>query len=1267
MLRRRVFLFCWLSCATAGLLSVGAQSIPPHAQGGPARANHAPGEIRWKTPGKAASKKAVPDAQASADLLAATARRRLVVQFKHLPGAVERDRLRASGVELLSYLGDNSFFANVDGAKGAGKSAVATGLHAAFPVEREWKLHPRLAAGDFPAHARIPVHLLASRSPLGPVKPGDPVDMLALCVVFHPDVALETAGVNVVNRYGGSIRGLMHSINGAVIWLPVSELENLADADEVQWIEPPLPPLTSTNDSCRLLTQAEIVQQAPYGLTGAGINVLVYDGGTALASHVDFGGRLTVRDATPLNDHPTHVAGTIGGSGAASGGLYRGMAPGVTLESFGLKTDAAGLYSNPSDLEKDYDKAIKTYGTVLANNSIGTNVASNYYPCEWEGDYSVTDMMIDAIVVGSLGSPMRIVWAGGNERSQPSRCGTTYRTIAPPAGAKNHIAVGAVNSNDDTMTSFSGWGPVDDGRLKPDICAPGCQVGADAGVTSTVNSGGYEARCGTSMAAPVVTGLVALILEDWKNEFPGSSLPPNATIKTLLVHNAADLETPGPDYQTGYGSVRVQNTINFLRDGQFFQETIAHGEEAQFFIPVVTSGAPLKVTIAWDDPPGALNTAPELVNDLDLKVISPSGTIHYPWTLNPSTPSAPAVRTQADRLNNIEQVMVDSAEAGSWTVIVSGYAIPVGPQAFTIAGSPDLRLCSSLGTLRFSSGTHHCASTIRFDLRDCDLDTDPGTIQTATIHVTSSSDPEGIPVVLSETDVSSGSFTGTVTVSSTPQAGLLTVAHGDVIEAVYIDADDGYGMQDVVVINEAAIDCNGPVVSNFHTVNLTSSSTQVTFKTDEPAKVQISYGLSCGALTLQASNVPYRTNHSLILPSLQENTTYYLAIEAVDQAGNHSWSDNGGACFSFVSADRQNYYTQIFDTDTLDLDGKLITFTPSPSLHKYDICMSTIANLPVDPQGSTVLPLYGDAFAMIELADGKTVKFYGVDYDRFYLGMNGYVTFTSGDQAYSASLYNHFRLPRIAPMFNDFEMNASGRISWQQLPECVVASWERIPEYINRNNSSTFQVVMYFDGTIQLAWAGVDAKRGLVGLSEGKGVPSDFASTDLSLSGPCNGLPAKAFNPRPGDLQPDASVVAPLTWGMGVYATAHEVYFGTAEDALAFQGSLFTNVFAPPLLSNRTTYFWRVDEVNAEGVAVGDIWSFTTKQLRADFDQDGDVDMTDFAHLQICLTGPGVPQNDPECQDAKLDGDEDVDENDVNIFYGCLSGPNREANGGCLP
>lgn len=641
------------------------------------------GDIAWRSTSQTAVPVTTDILTSLTELAARPFERHVVVRFSEPMTAPLRAKLDRAGMTLLRPLGANAFFASLDADRlNSAAIAAQAGVVDVFAIETEWKLHPYLAAGEAPLGSRV-------------VDGDDPI--IGAYVVFHPDVNLDDAAATF-DRLGLMPRDWLESVNGAVLELSMSQVEALASEDIVQWLEPALPRMGELNVENRALTGANTVQAAPYGLNGAGVTVLVYDGGTARSTHQDFGGRLTVHDGSGESTHPTHVCATVGGSGAASGGTQRGMAPGVTIRSFGFEYDGSGtfLYTNPGDLEADYGNAINNLGADISNDSIGTNTESNGFDCGFQGQYGVTDQVIDGVVRGSVsgGVPFRIVWAAGNER-QGSRCDVEgfgdYYSSAPPGGAKNHLCIGAVNSNDDSMTSFSSWGPTDDGRLKPDFCAPGCQVGGDGGVTSASSSGdtAYASLCGTSMASPTACGLAALLLQDYRAQFGGPD-PRNSTLKVLFAQNAVDRGNVGPDYQFGYGSIRIQPTIDFMRTGNFAEDEASQGETVQYQVTVAPGTPQLKITLAWDDPPGTPNVIPSLVNDLDLRVFDPSSTQRFPWTLNPSNPSAPAVQTQADHLNNIEQVLVNSPTAGVWTVEVRGFSVPDGPQAFSIAGSPQL-------------------------------------------------------------------------------------------------------------------------------------------------------------------------------------------------------------------------------------------------------------------------------------------------------------------------------------------------------------------------------------------------------------------------------------------------------------------------------------------------------------------------------------------------------------------------------------------------
>ena len=1055
--------------------------------------------IPWRSGASASDVKSSEEVAKSIQAIAAdSGAAHLVVRFANPIKPETRAAMNAAGLELQGYVSQNTFMARVhqnrlDIDKLVAKNNAIVDVSRVMPV---WKLHPLLAAGERPEWA-----VVADAESENPI--------VGAYILFHPDVPAITRGAGLVRRLGGLVRAEIRSINGLVIELPLGTIPALAAEDAVLWIEPPLPRMSEMNNSNRIVTEANAVQGPPYGLDGSGVTVLVYDGGFGRSTHVDFGGRHVTRDSSGLSDHATHVACTIGGSGSASGGTYRGMAPGVLIESYGFDHDGSGvfLYSNPGDIESDYGQAINTHGADIANNSIGTNTCINGFPCDITGDYGVTSALIDAIVGGSLGAPFRIVWANGNERSCGSCPGehqAGYHSTAPPACAKNHITVGALNSNDDSQTSFTSWGPTDDGRLKPDIAAPGCQSNDDFDVTScsSLSDTSYTGKCGTSMAAPTVTGLSALLLQDFRVQFPGEPDFRNSMLKVFLTHNAVDLSPPGPDYKAGYGSVRIQQTIDFMRTGSFTEAEVAQGGVFAALVIVNPGDAELKVTIAWDDVPALPLVTTALVNDVDLVVLDPSGVQHFPWTLDPGNPSTPAIQTQADRVNNIEQVYVANPASGAWRVEIHGFNIPIGLQSVSMAASPVLINCSTIGVVSLDRVEYACESTADVQVVDCDLNTDDALVETLSVTITSDSEPVGETVLLTETAADSAAFTGTIVLSESDSAGVLQIAHGEEISATYLDADDGFGNLNVTVEATSVVDCAPPVVSFVDIVDVEPRSATVTFGVDEPVLATVRYGLSCGALTESVSGAGYRGSHSIALTGLTDATTYYLVIDAEDQAGNAATEDNGGACFSFSTPDIPDYFTEEFSGD-YDLAFKSVGFTPNGSVDFYASCLDgDVSSLPTDPADGTTISLSDDDFRLISVGGGQTVSLYGNDYNSFFIGSNGFITFIAGDDEYSESLNAHFSLPRISALFNDFNPSTGGTISWKQMGDRIAVTWENVPEF-GSSNSNTFQVEMFFDGSIFVTYLAMAANDGIAGLSAGDGLSPEFFESDLTAQGAC--------------------------------------------------------------------------------------------------------------------------------------------------------------------
>jgi subtilisin family serine protease len=610
---------------------------------------------------------------------------RVIARFAAVPTPEQRAALKAAGVEVLAPLGGSSYFVRLSEDARAQSAIRAGGIESMGEIRREHKLDAKLLGAEAPAWALAQPASLEAEGV-------DPNPLIGVYVQLHRDVTIAGQTVaELVADHGGVIRDKIESINSLVVEMPFLAVEGLASDDCVQWVEPALPRMGTFNAGNRVRVQADTAHAAPYNLDGSGVTVLVYDGGTVRTTHQDYSGRATLIDGDSQSYHATHVAGTVGGDGTANP-THRGMAPGVTILSAGFEYDGSGtfLYTNPGDIEFDYANGL-SQGAVISNNSIGSNIAPNGFPCSYEGDYGLTAATIDAIIGGSLGDDIVIFWAAGNERGSGS-CGSLYNTSPPPGNNKNAITVGALNSNDDSVTSFTSFGPSDDGRIRPVISAPGCQTGGDGGITSLDNDfdTDYTTLCGTSMASPTAAGVGALIFEDFRATFPGQGDPSNQLMKTWLCQTAVDLFNAGPDNRTGYGSIRAVDAIEFMRTGNWDEGTVFDGGVTTYTIDVQPGDPELKITLAWDDVPGTPNISPALVNDLDLVVIDPSGTRHYPWTIPFGSPGSPAVKTAEDHLNNIEQVQVDNPQAGRWMIEIVGHSVPEGPQGFAVSATPAL-------------------------------------------------------------------------------------------------------------------------------------------------------------------------------------------------------------------------------------------------------------------------------------------------------------------------------------------------------------------------------------------------------------------------------------------------------------------------------------------------------------------------------------------------------------------------------------------------
>ncbi|MGH7537771.1 MAG: S8 family serine peptidase, partial [Gemmatimonadales bacterium] len=347
---------------------------------------------------------------------------------------------------------------------------------------------------------------------------------------------------------------------------------------------------------------------------------------------------------------------------------------------------------------------------------------------------------------GGTPIPPRLqVYSAGNHGSVPFNGGEQVGYFALTKQMKNAVIVGNFDLGNNRISLNSSLGPTHDGRLKPDLVAPGTSI------TSTKPGNAYATSSGTSMASPAVTGIVALVLESYATRFGAGSVPLPSTFRAILVHSAQDITSavwftnadaavrafPGPDFVTGYGIVNAQRAVSVVTNDRIIESSVDNSCEVETYNFTVPSGwtAPFVTTLAWDDPPAnpalAL-TAPKLVNDLDVVLVDPSGTIHYPWQLNqrivdgagnpipdnlqtcgtpitvqtalqptlapnfvgagdpanvndPIPPAAlQSAGTGRDHLNNLEQVAVPNPPAGTWMARVSGFNVSQLPQQYSL-------------------------------------------------------------------------------------------------------------------------------------------------------------------------------------------------------------------------------------------------------------------------------------------------------------------------------------------------------------------------------------------------------------------------------------------------------------------------------------------------------------------------------------------------------------------------------------------------------
>jgi hypothetical protein len=471
--------------------------------------------------------------------------------------------------------------------------------------------------------------------------------------------------------------------------------------------------------------------------------------------------------------HGTHTTASVlsdgGPGGEGKGGapaadlVFQAIENWATITSFcqvvgGYPPNGYFLTGLPADLRNLYQQAYNA-GARVHSNSWGAAVAGDYTLNSANTDsfiwtnrdmtitFSAGNSGVDANGNGvvdndSLGAPAtakNVITVGASENDRaddwPCDTGLTYTSTDAYQSGETCASMGGVNllgtwgerygssfptnplrddltaGNAGQMAAWSSRGPTDDGRIKPDVVAPGTWILSGysglyrEGYGSTTNprngayqwdgwgmplNGNYKYMGGTSMANPIVAG-AATVVRDYYQKAHGHNASA-ALVKATLINSAVDMadenndgandnDFPIPNVHEGWGRVNVATAT----DGghEFVDNTtgVNTGGNANYTFNVAAAGQPFKVTLAWSDFPSTETASVNLVNNLNLVVTAPNGTVYRG---NVFSGGWSATGGSADTRNNVENVYVQSAAAGTWSVAVQGANVPNGPQPFAL-------------------------------------------------------------------------------------------------------------------------------------------------------------------------------------------------------------------------------------------------------------------------------------------------------------------------------------------------------------------------------------------------------------------------------------------------------------------------------------------------------------------------------------------------------------------------------------------------------
>lgn len=495
-------------------------------------------------------------------------------------------------------------------------------------------------------------------------------------------------------------------------------LEDIAALDMVRHIEEYHPPKL-TNGVALTIMRADVVHTTEQ-FEGDGQIIAVcdtgFDRGSTSDVHPAFAGRvrkLYALGRTSSSDphgHGTHVAGSVLGDGSSNsmGERIRGTAPRADLILQSVFDAGGGLGGLPDDLNRLFREPYEEDGARIHTNSWGSPVFGIYTQSSFEVDEFIwnnrdlvvcfsagnegTDANASGVVdAGSVGSPAtakNCITVGASESLRPAHS-KPYGQPWPSDFPVDPLASDAWADNPQGMAAFSSRGPTRDGRIKPDVVAPGTSILSAHSRTAHVGSFWgtssdplYCFMGGTSMATPLVAGCAAVVREFCLKQH--EHRPSAALVKAMLINGSRDISgqyVPSeaesiPNLSEGFGRIDLAATVGPYGPGEsviFRDEDLAleTSDEEVSRVKITSPGSALKVTLVWTDPPGET-----LQNDLDLIVRTADGQKRH-GNMPPSS-------TEFDTRNNVEQVAWADVPVGEVNIVVRASRIALHAQPYAL-------------------------------------------------------------------------------------------------------------------------------------------------------------------------------------------------------------------------------------------------------------------------------------------------------------------------------------------------------------------------------------------------------------------------------------------------------------------------------------------------------------------------------------------------------------------------------------------------------